>query len=134
MLSILKTFGLGLLYTVLSPFIVFILALYFVYTFITFIIMFFINIFKFFKGKSITDKLPIDIEAEKILLAQEQYEAKFNDAIINNQVMANTPMNNMPQNNVTYTQTQQVNNVPPMTQVNNDVTSSNSNEGGEAHD
>ena len=34
MLSILKTFGLGLLYTVLSPFIVLILALYFVYTFI----------------------------------------------------------------------------------------------------
>ena len=134
MLSILKTFGLGLLYTVLSPFIVLILALYFVYTFITFIIMFFINIFKFFKGKSITDKLPIDIEAEKILLAQEQYEAKFKDAIINNQMMANTPMKNMPQNNVTYPQTKQVKNVPPVTQVNNDVTLSNSNEGGETHD
>ena len=28
-----------------------------------------------------------DIEAEKILLAQEQYEAKFKDAIINNQMI-----------------------------------------------
>ena len=127
MLSILKTFGLGLLYTVLSPFIVLILALYFVYTFIAFIIMFFINIFKFFKGKSITDKLPIDIEAEKILLAQEQYEAKFKEAVLNSQLNV-TPNTNVISNNGVANNTV----VPPIKNgINN---TSNELEGGDNHD
>ena len=127
MLSILKTFGLGLLYTVLSPFIVLILALYFVYTFIAFIIMFFINIFKFFKGKSITDKLPIDIEAEKILLAQEQYEAKFKEAVLNSQLNV-TPNTNVISNNGVANNTV----VPP---INNGINNtSNELEGGDNHD
>lgn len=123
MLSILKTFGLGLLYTVLSPFIVLILALYFIYTFLAFIIMFFINIFKFFKGKSITDKLPIDIEAEKILLAQEQYEAKFKEAIINNQLNVVSNPNNVITNNSP---------IPPVSNETNNT--SNELEGGDNHD
>ena len=127
MLSILKTFGLGLLYTVLSPFIVLILALYFIYTFLAFIIMFFINIFKFFKGKSITDRLPIDIEAEKILLAQEQYEAKFKEAVLNSQLNV-TPNTNIVSNNGV------VNNaiVPPVNSETNNT--SNDIEGGDNHD
>lgn len=126
MLSILKTFGLGLLYTVLSPFIVLILALYFIYTFLAFIIMFFINIFKFFKGKSITDKLPIDIEAEKILLAQEQYEAKFKEAVLNSQLNV-TPNTNIASNNGV------VNNaiVPP---VNSETNNTSNDIEGDNHD
>ncbi len=127
MLSILKTFGLGLLYTVLSPFIVLILALYFIYTFLAFIIMFFINIFKFFKGKSITDKLPIDIEAEKILLAQEQYEAKFKEAILNSQLNV-TPNTNIVSNNGVVNNTI----VPPVNSETNNT--SNDIEGGDNHD
>lgn len=127
MLSILKTFGLGLLYTVLSPFIVLILALYFIYTFLAFIIMFFINIFKFFKGKSITDKLPIDIEAEKILLAQEQYEAKFKEAILNSQLNV-TPSANIVSNNGVVNNTI----VPPVNSETNNT--SNDIEGGDNHD
>ncbi len=127
MLSILKTFGLGLLYTVLSPFIVLILALYFIYTFLAFIIMFFINIFKFFKGKSITDKLPIDIEAEKILLAQEQYEAKFKEAILNSQLNV-TPNTNIVSNNGVVNNTI----VPPVSSETNNT--SNDIEGGDNHD
>lgn len=131
MLSILKTFGLGLLYTVLSPFIVLILALYFIYTFLAFIIMFFINIFKFFKGKSITDKLPIDIEAEKILLAQEQYEAKLKEAIINNQLNVVPNANNVVvpnANNVIANNTP----IPPVSNETNNT--SNELEGGDNHD
>ena len=127
MLSILKTFGLGLLYTVLSPFILLILALYFIYTFLAFIIMFFINIFKFFKGKSITDKLPIDIEAEKILLAQEQYEAKFKEAILNSQLNV-TPSANIVSNNGVVNNTI----VPPVNSETNNT--SNDIEGGDNHD
>ena len=124
MLSILKTFGLGLLYTLLSPFIALILVLYFIYTFLAFIIMFLINIFKFFKGKSITDKLPIDVEAEKILLAQEQYEAKLKEAIINNQLNVVSTPNNVTTNNNTS--------IPP---VNNEINNtSNELEGGDNHD
>lgn len=124
MLSILKTFGLGLLYTLLSPFIALILALYFIYTFLAFIVMFLINIFKFFKGKSITDKLPIDVEAEKILLAQEQYEAKLKEAIINNQLNVVSTPNNVTTNNNTS--------IPP---VNNEINNtSNELEGGDNHD
>ncbi len=123
MLSILKTFGLGLLYTLLSPFIALILALYFVYTFLAFIVMFLINIFKFFKGKSITDKLPIDVEAEKILLAQEQYETKFKEAIINNQLNVVSNPNNVTTNNAS---------IPPVNNETNNT--SNEIEGGDNHD
>lgn len=83
-MSILKTFGMGLLYTVLSPLIAIILVLYFLYTFISFIIMFFIDIFKFFKGKSILDDLAIEVNAKKILSVQEEYENKLRDSILNN--------------------------------------------------
>ncbi len=124
MLSILKTFGLGLLYTLLSPFIALILVLYFIYTFLAFIIMFLINIFKFFKGKSITDKLPIDVEAEKILLAQEQYEAKLKEAIINNQLNVVSTPNNVTTNNNTS--------IPPVNNETNNT--SNELEGGDNHD
>ena len=126
MLSILKTFGLGLLYTILSPFIVLILALYFIYTFLAFIIMFFINIFKFLKGKSITDKLPIDIEAEKILLDQEQYEAKFKEAVLNSQLNV-TPNTNIVSNNGVVNNTI----VPP---VNSETNNTSNDREGDNHD
>ena len=102
------------------------LALYFIYTFLAFIIMFFINIFKFFKGKSITDKLPIDIEAEKILLAQEQYEAKFKEAVLNSQLNV-TPNTNIISNNGV------VNNaiVPP---VNSETNNTSNDIEGDNHD
>lgn len=83
MMSILKTFGIGLLYTILSPFILLVLVLYFAYTFIIFIAMFVVNVVYFFQGRSIKDELEIDKEAKKILQAQAAIEQQFKESILN---------------------------------------------------
>lgn len=84
MLSILKTFGLGLLCTILSPLIFLVLILYFAYSLIVIVIMAIINIFKFFKGTSILEDLEEEKQAKKILKGQAEYEAKLRDAFLNN--------------------------------------------------
>lgn len=84
MLSILKTFGLGLLCTILSPLILLVLALYFVYTILVVAIMYIINIFKYFKGTSILEELEEEKKARLILKGEEEYQAKLREAYLNN--------------------------------------------------
>ncbi len=139
MLSILKTIGMGMLYTLLSPFILLVLALYFIYTFLVFIGMFFVNIFKFFKGKSVTDDLPIEKQAKQILEAQEQYETKLRESILNNNVNMNPTPN--PIVNPNPTPYPNPNPIPtyPTPDVNNQINAptidnKSNNEGGEFND
>ncbi len=73
MMSILKTFGLGLLCTILSPLILVVFVLYFIYSLIGIIIMFFITVYRYFaKGGSVLDELEIEKKAKQILKNQEE--------------------------------------------------------------
>jgi hypothetical protein len=67
MKSFFKSFGLGLLYTVLSPFFVLYLVLYAIYGIFAFIILGIRGIVLYFMGRSIFKPLQVDIEAEAIL-------------------------------------------------------------------
>jgi hypothetical protein len=57
----------GLLYIVISPFIVAILALFLVYGLIVFVLLFLKSIVLFFTGRTIFSDYPEDIAAKKIL-------------------------------------------------------------------
>lgn len=84
MIQILKTFGLGLLCTILSPLILLVLILYFIYTLIGIIVMFFISVYRYFaKGSSVLDELEIDKKAKQILQAQEEYNQKVRESMLN---------------------------------------------------
>ncbi|MDD3207594.1 MAG: hypothetical protein GX816_01650 [Erysipelotrichia bacterium] len=72
MIKFLQFFGQGLLYVVLSPIFLLILALYVVYTSIVMVLLFFKMIILFFAGKNIFGDLPEDIEAAKIIEAHRQ--------------------------------------------------------------
>ncbi|NCA95791.1 MAG: hypothetical protein EOM74_02300 [Methanomicrobia archaeon] len=72
MLKFLQVFGQGLLYVVLSPFFLIILAFYVAYTAIVMVFLFFQMIILFFAGKNMFGDLPEDIEAAKILEAHRQ--------------------------------------------------------------
>lgn len=63
MLEFIKMFGLGILYTVLFPFIVAIFALYIVYVFGNYLVLEAINLFGFFFGYSFS----VETELEKKL-------------------------------------------------------------------
>lgn len=71
-----KTVLFGLLYIVLSPFIVLLLAIYFVYCLLVFIYMSIRNLIVFFTGGTVNGDLSEDIQAKRIL--QERLEAKNN--------------------------------------------------------
>ncbi len=64
-----KKLGQGLLYTLVLPVLIVVLAGYSVYGLIIFIIMLFKSIILFFRGKSINSDLPEDIEAKRRLKA-----------------------------------------------------------------
>lgn len=84
MISILKTFGLGLLCTLLSPLILLVLILYFFYTLIGIIVMFFISVYRYFaKGGNVLDELEVDKKARQILQAQEEYNQKLRESMLN---------------------------------------------------
>jgi len=72
MLKFLQVFGLGILYVVLSPFFVLILALYVVFTAVIMVYLFFKMIILFFAGKNLFGDLPEDIKAREILDQQKQ--------------------------------------------------------------
>lgn len=72
MIKFLQVFGQGLLYVVLSPFFLLILALYLVYASIVMVFLFFQMIIMFFAGKNMFGDLPEDLEAAKILEAHRQ--------------------------------------------------------------
>ena len=79
MLKFLQVFGQGLLYVVLSPFFLAILALYVVYASIVMVFSYFKLIILFFAGRSMYSDLPEDIEAKKILDAhREARQAQLN--------------------------------------------------------
>lgn len=115
MVLILKTLGVGILTVLLSPFIALVLALYFVYTLLGFIAMFFINIVKFFQGKSILDPLDIDKKAKNILEARAQYDQRYKDAVINSAPNNNNYQNAYPN---TYQNNYQVPSENPIEQNN----------------
>ena len=71
MLGFLKVFVQGILYVVLLPVILVILAFYAVYTSITFIYMAIKSIVIFFMGGTPMGDLPEDVEAKRILMEKE---------------------------------------------------------------
>ena len=71
MLGFLKVFVQGILYVVLLPVILAILAFYAVYTSITFIYMAIKSIVIFFMGGTPMGDLPEDVEAKRILMEKE---------------------------------------------------------------
>jgi hypothetical protein len=60
MFDFLKTFGQGLLYIILSPFILILVAVYTIYCVFLFIYMFIKRVVMFFLGYNMKDELPID--------------------------------------------------------------------------
>ena len=107
MVSILKTFGLGLLCTILSPLILLILVLYFIYTLLGVIVMFVISVYRYFaKGGSVLDELKIEKEAKKILQSQEEYNQKMRESALRDPLSSNVqpvnPFYNVPPINPPY--------------------------------
>ncbi|MFA5481256.1 MAG: hypothetical protein WC282_02595 [Bacilli bacterium] len=72
MLKFLQVFGLGILYVVLSPFFLLILALFAVYATVMMVFLFFKMVILFFAGKNLFSDLPEDIEARNILEEQRK--------------------------------------------------------------
>lgn len=66
MLEFIKMFGLGVLYTVLSPIILLIFVLFIVYSFFNYIVFEVINAVGFFAGKKITDETDLDKKLKKM--------------------------------------------------------------------
>jgi len=60
MLEFIKMFGLGMLYTLLLPFIVVIFALYLVYVFCNYLVLEVINIFGFFFGYTFSTETELE--------------------------------------------------------------------------
>jgi len=74
MLDFLKRFGLGILYVVISPFLIAFLVFWALYLIGIFFIELFKSIKSFFKGRKFFQEFPEDIEAKRILNL-EQYQA-----------------------------------------------------------
>ena len=72
MVAFFKTLGLGVLYTVLSPFLLLLLALYAIYCFIVFVIQAFRNLIVFFSGGTVGGDLPEDVKAKQIQIEKEK--------------------------------------------------------------
>ena len=72
MAAFFKTLGWGVLYTVLSPFIVLFLALYAVYCFVVFLIQLFRNLIVFFSGGTVGGDLPEDVKAKQIQIDEKE--------------------------------------------------------------
>ena len=92
-----KTLGLGLLYTVVLPFALLLLALYAIYGFVVFLIQLVRNIVVFFSGGTVGGDLPEDVEAKKILIEKQRAELKVTpDApITTNNTTSNNTTNNI---------------------------------------
>lgn len=77
--SFFKSFGKGILYLFVLPFLLIILALYGIAGLFGFVFLFFKSIVLFFTGRSLNDDLPEDIEAKKRLygVPEEQSDVSF---------------------------------------------------------
>lgn len=80
MLEFIKMFGLGILYTILFPFIVVAFALYLVYVFFNYLVMESINIFGFFMGYTFTTETKLEIELRKM-----KEESELENQVISNE-------------------------------------------------
>jgi len=108
MLGFIKVFAQGVLYVVLLPLILAILALYAVYCTITFIYMAIKSIIIFFSGGTPMGDLPEDVEAKRILMEKEFKLEKQQEV---NQNLTNALMQNQIQM-AQLLQQQQINNQP----------------------
>lgn len=90
MLGFLKVFLQGILYVVLLPVILLVLAGYALYCLVIFIYMGIRSIVVFFMGGSPLGDLPEDVEAKRILMEREEQKANsmqtFADALVQSQV------------------------------------------------
>ena len=77
MLEFIKMFGLGVLYTILSPIILLIFLLFVVYSFFNYITFEVINFVGFFAGKRFTEETDLDKKLKK-MRAQGQTSAVEN--------------------------------------------------------
>lgn len=80
MFDFLKTFGQGLLYLILLPFIIVLVCGYTIYAFFVFIFMFFKRIFLFFAGYDMKEEMKIDRIA-KFHVDQQDEEEEIKKAI-----------------------------------------------------
>ena len=72
MLDFFKTMGQGILYTILSPFLLILVLVYAVYCIFAFFFMFFKRIVMFFKGEDMSAEMKIDRAAKMHLHNQEE--------------------------------------------------------------
>ena len=110
MLGFIKIFLQGILYVVLSPLILLILALYAVYCTLTFIYMAIKAVIVFFMGGTPMGDLPEDVEAKRILLEKEQKQEEFNQNITNTLAQTQAQMAQM-----MFQQQQRMGSVPVFT-------------------
>lgn len=80
MFDFLKTFGQGLLYLILSPFILILVAINAIYSVIVFLFMFFKRIYMFFRGEDMKAEMKID-QLAKIHIEQQEEEQEIKEAI-----------------------------------------------------
>ena len=66
MLEFIKMFGLGILYTVLSPVILAIFLLFVLYAFFNYLVFEVINLVGFFAGKKLSEETELDKKLKKI--------------------------------------------------------------------
>ena len=72
MIDFLKTMGQGILYTLLSPFILIVVIVYAIYCLFAFFFMFFKRIVMFFKGEDMSSEMKIDRAAKMHLNNQDE--------------------------------------------------------------
>ena len=82
MASFFKTFGLGILYVVLLPVFLLILALYAVYCLVMFIYMAIRNVIIFFAGGKPLGDMKEDVEAKRILLMKKEKEQAIENMLL----------------------------------------------------
>lgn len=131
MAKLLKMFGKGVVITLMLPFILVIWVLYSVYCLTTFVIMFFVNVIEYFRGKNSGGDLIEDLEAKKILLEKEQaddqakqminimYQNALAQASLNQPANGNnqTPVTPVPQYGIENLSQPQQQNLPEQNEV-----------------
>lgn len=85
MLDFLKTMGQGILYFILSPFLLLLVLCYSIYSFILFFVMFIKRIIKFFKGEDMSISMNIDKVAKIHIENQDQEEEERQNAPLVNE-------------------------------------------------
>ena len=84
MLEFIKMFGIGVLYTLLSPFIAAVFALFLVYALVNYFVCEIINLSGYFMGKKFTaeTKLEKDFEKKKKLSEDESSGIETDESIV----------------------------------------------------